>query len=294
MKRWIVRISALCFLCIGVVAASCSRFDAANLGIGSFDGHVDQGLIFDVTTKQALDIYRPAQPGPHPVIVFWYGGSWQSGARADYRFVGVELARRGFTTVIPDYRKYPFARYPSFVQDAAAALAWVRSNIADHGGDSDRIVISGHSAGAHTAVMLASDQRYLAKHGLTPRFVKGVIGVSGPYHYTPESPTLVKVFSGPENFPAMQAGNFIDGDEPPMALMHGAEDLVVGRVNIERVGAALDRVGGCYRTRFYPDVGHVGMIGAFTWAYETEPIVSDFVENARLLLDGTLCGPQQG
>ncbi len=289
MRRWSARIAVAAILGAGLALASCSRFDLVDLGVGAFDGEVDSGLVFDAGNGLALDIYRPACGGKHPVLVFWYGGSWQSGTREEYRFIGVEMARRGFTVVLPDYRKYPDVTHPAFVEDAAAAFAWVRSNIGEHGGDPDRILVSGHSAGAHIAGLLATDQRYLAAHGLTPGAIKGFIGMAGPYHFVPTSRTLVKVFNGPDNFAAMQAGNFVDGDEPPMVLMHGAVDAIVGRINIERLGAALDAHGGCYRTKFYPEIGHVGIVGAFTWAYDTDPIVSDFTEYARQLADGTLC-----
>ena len=289
MYRWTSRTFAMLGL---LVAAACSRFDAANLAT-EFEGQVESGLVFNLETKQALDIYRPDGPGPHPVMVFWYGGSWQSGSRADYRFVGVEMAKRGFVTVLPDYRKYPAVTYPAFVEDAADAFAWVRRNISEYGGDPSRIIVSGHSAGAHSAVMLATDQRLLARRGLSPSAIRGVIGLAGPYHFTPESRRLVKAFNGPENFPAMQAGNFVDGDEPPMVLLHGSSDVIVNRINIDRLTAALDRTDGCYQTRFYPEVGHVGIVAAFTWAYPTEPIVPDIAAFARQLADGTLCeGPQ--
>ena len=270
--------------------AACSRFDLVNGDPAEFEGRIDRAIVFDPDHGLALDIYRPPGQGPRPTVIFWYGGSWQHGTRQDYQFVGVELARRGLNVVIPDYRKYPEVTYPAFVQDAAAAFAWVHRNIADHGGDPDRIVVSGHSAGAHSAAMLAADGRFLAAHGLSPTAIRGVVGLAGPYHFTPRSETLSRIFNGMENFPDMQAGNFVDGDEPPMVLLHGEADNTVNRINIRRLTEALDAAGICYRTRFYPDVGHIGIVGAFTWAYDSEPIVGDVADFVRGLADGTLCG----
>jgi acetyl esterase/lipase len=221
--------------------------------------------------------------------VFWHGGSWQHGSRKDYLFVGVELARRGFNVVIPDYRKFPEIMYPAFAEDAAAAFAWVHREIGGYGGDPAKIIASGHSAGAHSAVMLATDERFLARHGLTPTAIRGIVGLAGPYHFTPRSRTLTRIFNGAENFPDMQAGNLVNGNEPPMVLLQGEDDGTVNDVNIHRLSEALRQFGICHQTRLYPGVGHIGIIGAFTWAYDTEPIVGDIDSFARRLSDGSLC-----
>ena len=70
-----------------------------------------------------------------PVVVFFYGGSWQSGRRQDYSFVAQALTSRGCVVVIPDYRLYPEANFPAFVEDGAAAFAWVHEHISRFGGD---------------------------------------------------------------------------------------------------------------------------------------------------------------
>ena len=272
-------------------AASCSRFDLVNIAPEEFEGRIDSGIVFETKHDLALDIYRPATDAaaPRPTVLFWHGGSWQDGSRTDYLFVGVELARRGFNVVIPDYRKFPEVTYPAFIEDAAAAFAWVHREIGRYGGDPARVIVSGHSAGAHSAVMLAADARFLARHGLSPTSIRGVIGLAGPYHFTPRSETLTRIFNGAENFPDMQAGNFVDGDEPPMVLLHGEADSTVNRMNIRRLSAALEKAGICHETRFYPGVGHIGMIGAFTWAYESEPILGDVEKSVRQLANGALC-----
>ncbi|MDI7066444.1 alpha/beta hydrolase, partial [Klebsiella pneumoniae] len=97
-----------------------------------------------------------------PVVVFFYGGSWQNGARSDYLFVGQALTSRGFVAVLPDYRTYPDTRFPGFMEDAAAAVRWARDHAAEYGGDPSRIFLMGHSAGAHIVALLATDGHYLA------------------------------------------------------------------------------------------------------------------------------------
>lgn len=119
-------------------------FRALNLGLGE-----GRSVQFDRDRQLSLDIYRPTgAQGRTPVVVFFYGGSWRSGERAYYRFVGQALARRGVMVVIPDYRKAPDHPFPDFMRDAASAVAWTRDNAGASGGDPSRIFLMGHSAGA--------------------------------------------------------------------------------------------------------------------------------------------------
>ena len=113
-------------------------------------------------SRQKLDIYLPAsQLKSEAVIVFLYGGSWRKGSKRDYRFVGQMLASQGYAVVIPDYRLFPEVIFPAFVEDAAAAISWVYKNRVGPGEPSNKIVLMGHSAGAHSAALLALDKTYL-------------------------------------------------------------------------------------------------------------------------------------
>ena len=113
--------------------------------------------------RQRIDVYRP-RVGAHrplPIIVFFYGGSWNSGKKSGYSFAGRALAARGFVVAIPDYRLVPEVHYPAFLEDSAAAVRWVIRHSAELGGDPERIVIAGHSAGAYNGAMLSFDPRWL-------------------------------------------------------------------------------------------------------------------------------------
>lgn len=142
--------------------------------------------------RQVLDVYLPARVArdwptePNagaPVVVFFYGGSWQSGKRNDYLFVGEALASRGFVAVVPDYRTYPATTFPGFIDDAARAVAWARGHAAAFGGDPRRVFLMGHSAGAQIAALLATDGRYLAASKMRNSEIAGVIGLAGPYDF---------------------------------------------------------------------------------------------------------------
>src|SRR6185436_8863637 len=117
-------------------------------------------LAYGVQSRQQLDIYAPMQAHGAPVFLFWHGGSWKSGDKERYRFVGARLARQGFVVAIPNYRLAPEDSFPAFEQDAALAVRWMSDHARDFGGDPARMFLSGHSAGGHIALILALDDRY--------------------------------------------------------------------------------------------------------------------------------------
>ena len=131
--------------------------------------------------KHKLDLYLPRDTKNFPVLVFLHGGSWRTGDRSSYPALGDRLARAGIGVAIPSYRLMPQNPHPAQIEDAAAAFAWVVQNIAQHGGDASRIYLSGHSAGAHLAALLALDEKYLAKFDLSRKSIRGVIAMSGIY-----------------------------------------------------------------------------------------------------------------
>jgi acetyl esterase/lipase len=131
--------------------------------------------------KDRLDVYVPEGAKNAPVIVSIHGGLLMAGDRRKEAFVGRRFAAAGYVTVVISYRLSPQASHPAHIEDAAAAFAWTRRNIARHGGDPDRILVTGHSAGAYLAMLLATDARWLAAHMLSPRDIRGVAPVSGFY-----------------------------------------------------------------------------------------------------------------
>ena len=131
--------------------------------------------------KHKLDLYLPRDKKNFPVLVFLHGGSWRNGDRSLYKALGDRFARAGIGVAIPSYRLMPGNPHPAQIEDAAAAFAWVARNIAERGGDPSRIYLSGHSAGAHLAALLALDDKYLKKFDLAPTAIRAVIAMSGVY-----------------------------------------------------------------------------------------------------------------
>jgi acetyl esterase/lipase len=200
------------------------------------------------------------------VVVFLYGGGWKDGDKADYRFVAATLAARGFLTVVPDYQLFPAVRFPVFLQDNAAAVAWTKANIARYGGDPRRIFLMGHSAGAYNVAMLTLDKQWLGADGLDPdRDIAGMIGLAGPYDFLPlHDPELDDIFGPAGDLRLSQPITFARGNAPPMFLAAGTSDTTVLPRNTENLAAAVRRDGGVVEERLYPGVNHTKIIGAMS------------------------------
>jgi acetyl esterase/lipase len=136
----------------------------------------------DTGPRQRLDLYLPERAqGRVPVVVSAPGGGLVEGDKANDAFIGQRLAAAGFATAVVNYRLSPEVAFPGHVEDLAAAVAWVHRAIADFGADPDQIFLIGHSAGAYLAMLLATDVRYLAAHGVSLDSIRGIVPVSGFY-----------------------------------------------------------------------------------------------------------------
>jgi acetyl esterase/lipase len=223
-----------------------------------------RNLAYGPDSGQRLDVFSPKKAQDRPVVVFFYGGSWTMGRKSQYAFVGAALAARGYVTVIPDYRLYPEVKFPAFVQDGANAVAWTQMHAREFGGDPDRIVLMGHSAGAHTAALLALNGDYLERAGVNRHSIIGLIGLSGPYALVPDSPTLQAIFTEPYTARDWQPVRFASSDSPPSLLLHGMADNVVYVMHTEKLRDALLSHGAPVETHLYPKRGHADTIASFT------------------------------
>lgn len=240
---------------------------------------------FGQEARQRLDLYRPIhdQGGPLPVIVFIFGGSWRSGDKDDYNFLGAALAAQGFLVAIPNYRLVPEVRFPTFLEDCAAAVRWVGDNASGFGGDPSRIVLMGHSAGAYNALMLALDPAYLQDAGVDVGKIRGAIGLAGPYDFLPlDVSATIDAFGQAPDLASTQPTNFARADAPPLWLGWGEADDTVGPRNIERLEAAVRSAGGRVETTQYPGVDHVEILLALSRPFRgVAPVLSDVVAFAQ-------------
>jgi acetyl esterase/lipase len=265
-SRHVNRRNAIILITAGVIAAgisACSALTTFDLLVPKDPGvrRVVADAQFGPGRRQRLDVYRPSvKAGPLPVIIFFYGGSWNSGDKSGYSWVAKALASRGFAVVIPDYRYASEAPYPAFLEDSAAAVRWAVAHAAEFGGDPKRLVLAGHSAGAYNAAMLAYDERWL---GADRARVRGFMGLAGPYDFLPfDSDVARKVFGSARDLPKTQPVNFIDRADPPAFIASAGEDKTVREHNSDSLTAKLKSAGIRVERRRYPNVGHVGIVTA--------------------------------
>lgn len=232
--------------------------------------------------RRRLDVYAPeGADGNAPVVVFLYGGSWESGDKAMYGFVGKALASRGLVAIIPDYRVYPEVKYPEFLQDNAAAVRWAVDRASDYGGDPRKLVLMGHSAGAYNAAMLTLDTWWLGEVGLQPGGdVTAMVGLAGPYDFLPlTSQTLKVIFAPAGDLEDTQPVNHVPRQPPPMFLAAARGDETVLPRNTERLAAAVRDQGGSVIERYYDGLSHALVIGVFGDPVSAlAPVRSDVIE----------------
>ena len=249
--------AALCAL-----QTACSPLAGAlNLLVPKSGYSMHLNLAYGPDARQKLDIYVPdGLKTSAPVVLFFYGGSWESGSKNEYLAFGQAMASKGVIAVVADYRIYPQVKFPAFVQDGARAFRFVYDRIADYGGNPRHVFLAGHSAGAYIAVMLASDLSYLKTEGLNGSDVAGAIGIAGPYDFLPlTDPHLIEIFAGARNT-AMLPISYIDGKRPPMLLITGSDDSTVDPGNSARMAARLRANNSPVDEIVYPGVGHIGII----------------------------------
>jgi acetyl esterase/lipase len=224
---------------------------------------ITRSVAYAERSRHRLDICWPADADGAPVVVFFYGGAWRSGNKELYRYVAKALARRGYVTVVPDYRIYPEGRYPDFLEDGALVVRWVKDNVARFGGDPAKIFLKGHSAGAHIAAMLSIDGRWLQKVGLNPgRDIAGLIGLAGPYDYMPLRDETLKLIFGGADRPETQPIFHVAAGAPPSLLMTGGRDRLIEPGNSTRLAARLVAAGNSATVKTYGRVGHYVIVAA--------------------------------
>jgi acetyl esterase/lipase len=261
MRRGSILLAMLVAGCMA--GCSSAEFFVANAPTGF--SHVERrlDLAYGAEQRQKLDVYTPRQAVKRPVVIFWYGGSWVTGSKANYRFVGTALAEQGFVAVLPDYRLYPQVTFPLFDEDGARAVAWVQRHAREFGGDPRRIVLMGHSAGAHTAAFLALNHAFLERCGASSHGIVGLIGLSGPYALVPDSDVLRATFPPPFTESDWQPVRFVDAQAPPTLLLHGLDDTEVAPQQTVALYDALVHADVPVQMHLFPHRGHADMVAAF-------------------------------
>ena len=273
-------------LLLALGLAACSPLGTLNALTPAGATERTEGLAYGDNVRQKVDVYRPtgAQVAA-PVVVFFYGGNWVDGERADYAFLGRSLAARGIVTVVADYRLYPEVSYPDFLKDAAQAVAWAKHHAAQYGGDPQRLFVMGHSAGAYNAAMVALDPRWLAAQNMRPADLRGWIGLAGPYDFLPiENPTTKPVFHFPDTPPESQPVRHASAASPPALLIAARTDkLVDPQRNTAHLAKALRDHQVPVQELYYDKVSHTTLMGSIAaplrWLAPTLDDVANYVLN---------------
>ena len=266
-----VKWPALAIAALGAVAAwigACGGFAFTVANIPALFGPFARtsNIAYGRDPRQRLDVYAPRGARSRALVIFWYGGRFDSGDKARYRFVGAALANAGYVAVLPNYRLYPQVKFPLFVDDGALALVWAHQHAREYGADPERLYLMGHSAGAWLAAMLAFDGRYLAGAGAERRWVRGFIGLSGPYALAPDTAELHTIFAPPFTPANWQPVRFVDASAPRSLLLQGRADKVVGLSHAEKLERALRGAGVAVEAHYFDDRGHADTVAALSVA----------------------------
>ena len=178
--------------------------------------------------------------------------------------------------MIPDYRVYPEAKFPTFIEDGASAVSWTRTHIDRFGGDSSRLFLMGHSAGAYIAAMLALNHGYLEQVGMSTDDLRGFIGIAGAYDVrSVKNPKLIEIFGGTDGGET-QPINFVTASAPPALLLHGAKDSIVPPRNTESLAERLREANRPVVATIYPQYRHLMILFVLASPFQGgEPVMDD-------------------
>ena len=230
--------------------------------------------------RQVLDVYTPKKPKPDaPVLVFVHGGGWNSGDKHIYKFIGDGFAAKGYTVIVPNYRLYPDARYPAFVDDTAKAVSWAARTYKGR-----PLVLIGHSAGGYNALKVVFDPVFLEREQINICMaIGGVMALASPTgaEALKEEPYI-------SVFPDRLAGDDaplknLSGPVPPVFLAIGDRDKSVGLHNHTDLYDKLKRQGSAVTHKIYKGLSHVDMVKMLSRYFDEDaPLKEDmlaFIQN---------------
>ncbi len=280
---------ALGLLIAGIVVwaqrnGSASTLDRLDSALSGSDARLSKiAVSYGDHPAMRIDVMEPANRDPAkklPVILFFHGGGWYSGAPEDYRFVGRTLAPKGYIVVLAGYRLKEDGRFPVMLEDSAKAVRWTVENVAELGGDPQRIILAGHSAGAYNSVMLALDRQWLGREGLSDNAIKGVVGLAGPYDFYPFTADSARNALGKWHRPQdTQPIHWARGDAVPLLLLHGSDDTVVKPRNSKRLAQAIDDLGGKVEGRVVAGWDHYDIVMKLARPFSRDTRVIDAIDD---------------
>lgn len=235
-----------------------------------------QSFAYGEDPYQEVAVFPASNPNGS-VVVFMHGGGWTNGYKEWMAFMAPPLNASGVTFVSLGYRLAPQVIWPDGVLDAAKGLAWVYQNIADHGGDPERVVVGGHSAGGHYAMWLAVRDDWQEALGLPVNVVKAAIPVSGVYDFTEGNGMPVRPrFLGDDLANETDASPMLTlSRTPPVFMSWGDRDFPHLIVQAEKMVDVYRQHGGAVETHVLVDCDHLGASyacgdQASTWVHDLQ------------------------
>ena len=275
----LVRVGVTTALAVGSIALATQQAQALSAlaivnGITSNGGiGVSKDILYGDEPLQDLDIYYPKPLAQamktnttikqdYPMVVFVHGGSWESGSKEEYAFVGQSLAQAGYVTAVINYRKAPEHVYPDYVKDTAQAIAWSINNAPSLHADPKRLAVIGHSAGAFNAVAAVANEDFLAPYGIKPKDITAVVGIAGPYSYDFRKFDSATAFAADATPDEVMPDRQIKGEQPPYLLLTAEKDKVVYATNTIKMTKALQEAGVTVENGEIKGASHATSIGA--------------------------------
>lgn len=283
-----LRKSLAAFLVAATALAACAPVSILNGITPSSTFDRTKNVSFGDGDRDELDIYRAEKPKANaPVLMFVHGGSWDSGSKGIYKFLAEGFTKSGYDIVVPNYRIYPNAKFPDFLEDNAKAVAFTAETF-----PSRNVVLIGHSAGAYNVLMLALRDEYLSQAGVDRcAVVSGVVGLAAPTGIVPlDSAPLTEIF--PDRFTADDAVlNNVTGPAPAVFLGHGESDTTVYPKNSTALAEKITARGGSAQVEVYPSQSHTDIIKVLSRHFDGDATLKadivSFIEG--LPKDGNFC-----
>ena len=245
------------FLIAVTALAACAPVTVLNNITPSSTFDRSKNVSFGDADRDKLDIYRAEEPKDDaPVLMFVHGGSWDSGSKDIYKFLAEGFTKSGYDIVVPNYRIYPNAKFPDFLEDNAKAVAFTERTFPNR-----KIVLMGHSAGGYNVLMLGLNDKYLSAAGVDRcQSISGIVSLAAPVGVVPlESAPLTEIF--PDRFTGNDAVlNNVNGPSPAIFLGHGESDTTVSPVNATKLAEKITARGGRAEAEIYPEQSHTDMV----------------------------------
>jgi len=275
----------LALLTTGLALGACAPVSILNGITPSSTFDRTKNVSFGDGKRDKLDIYRAEKPKEGaPVLVFVHGGSWDSGSKDIYKFLAEGFTKSGYDIVLPNYRMYPDAKFPDFLEDNARAVAYTAEVFGDR-----KIVLLGHSAGAYNVLMLGLRDEFLSGAGVDRcKAISGVVSLAAPVGVAPlTGARLIEIF--PDRFTADDAViNNVTGPSPAVFLGHGEEDSTVHPINATKLAEKITTRAGIAQAKIYPKQSHTGVVKVLSRHFDDDASLKADIVN---FIDGL---PQTG